>query len=91
MSDAEFCDALKRYNDRISNMILHMDLEWIDIELQISEMRDFCGLHAPEKLDLFEMVYASRFRRLWEHWGPHTTAGQWGDGPEEDAWILRDL
>jgi hypothetical protein len=69
MNDRDFTDALRRYNDRITNMVLHMDLEWIDIEIQIGEMRDFCLTHMPEKSDLFEMVYASRFRRLWEAWG----------------------
>lgn len=51
-------------------MILHMDLDWVDIEIQISQMRDFCITRLPERADLFEMVYVSRFRRLWDSWGP---------------------
>ena len=69
MTDRDFCNELKRYSDRICNTIFHMDMEWIDIEIQINEMRDFCAVHAPEKLNLFEMVYASRFRRLYDTWG----------------------
>jgi hypothetical protein len=69
MNDREFCNELKRFSDRICNYIFHMDLDWIDVEIQVAEMRDFCELHAPEKMDLFEMIYASRFRRLWETWG----------------------
>jgi hypothetical protein len=68
MTDNEFCDALKRYNERICNTIFHMDVDWIDVEIQINEMRDFCHEHAPQKLDLLEMIYSSRFQRLWETW-----------------------
>lgn len=68
MTDREFVTELKRFSDRICNSIFHMDLEWIDVEIQISEMRALCEEHAPEKLDLFAMVYESRFRRLWETW-----------------------
>ncbi len=68
MRNREFVDELKRSGDRICNSIFHMDLEWIDIEIQIAEMRDFCEENAPEKLELFEMIYAARFRRLWEEW-----------------------
>ena len=68
MNDREFTEALRRFNDRIVNMILHMDLDWIDIEIQISEMRAFCLTHMPEKAELFEMVYVSRFQRIWASW-----------------------
>lgn len=80
VNDRDFCDALKRYSDRICNMILHMDLDWIDIEIQVNEMREFCASHAPEKSDLFEMVYASRFRRLYESWGSKPDVEFWAEG-----------
>ncbi len=72
MTDLDFADELKRMAARIGTMILHTDPEWVDVEIQIASMRDFCRHHAPEKLDLFEMVYVSRLRHLWELWGPPT-------------------
>lgn len=49
-------------------MISNSDCDWDEIEAQIRLMRDFCQHNAPEKLELFEMVYESRFRRLRETW-----------------------
>lgn len=54
--------------DRIYNLILHSDLPWIDIEIQIDEMRELCRMRQPEKVELFEAVYVSRFHRLWDQW-----------------------
>jgi hypothetical protein len=46
-------------------------------------MREFCAENAPEKLPLFEMVYVSRFRRLWESWAranePHPWWEEWNN------------
>ena len=83
MTDQEFVAELKRLSDRICNSIFHMDLEWIDIEIQIQEMRDFCEEHAPEKLELFEMVYEGRFQRLWESWAYRS--------PESWLWAEAEL
>ena len=38
-------------------------------------MREMCRSEKPEKLELFEALYAARFDRLWEQWG----------GPEREA------
>ena len=83
MNDKEFCDSLKLYSDRISNVILHMDVEWIDVEIQINEMREFCRMYAPDKLGLFEMIYTSRFRRLWDTWGADSREPDWLFGETE--------
>lgn len=75
MTDREFLAGLQRYHTRICNMIFHMDIEWIDIEIQINEMREFCREHCPDRLELFEMIYPNRFRRLFESWGPESRVG----------------
>jgi hypothetical protein len=42
-------------------------------------MRELCRAEAPEKAELFEAIYASRFERLWEQWRP---------GAQDDApWL----
>jgi hypothetical protein len=61
-------ERLKRDSHRICSLILNSDLPWIDIEIEINRMREVCATEAPEKLDLFEAVYVSRFTRLWEQW-----------------------
>src|SRR5689334_1168343 len=61
-------DQLQRADHRICSMILNSDVEWIDVAIQIEQMRDLCLAQAPDKEDLFEAVYVSRFRRLWDQW-----------------------
>jgi len=61
-------DELKRMADDVCLLILHTDLPEIDIQIQINEVRRRCEQLFPDRLSLFEMVYASRFRRLMEQW-----------------------
>lgn len=88
MTNREFCQDLKIYHDRICNSILHLDVEWVDVAIQINEMRDFCQENAPDKLPLFEMVYASRFRRLYDTWGRHNEPREWE--LEEQTWSEKE-
>ena len=69
--------------DRISNHILHSDLEWIDIEIEINELRERCRERAPDKIALFDGVYGLRFARLWEQWRLEGhTSWTWGDADQ---------
>jgi hypothetical protein len=61
-------ENLKRESHRICSLILNSDLPWIDIAIQINEMREMCLEQAPEKAELFDAVYLSRFTRLWDQW-----------------------
>jgi len=65
----EFAERLQRRADRISALILFSDLPWIDIELEIQALRGWVEEQAPEKTELFDRVYESRFRRLRAQWG----------------------
>lgn len=77
-------EKLRRGADRIYNLILHSDLEWIDIEIQIDALRQLCREDEPEKLDLFEAIYARRFERLWEQWRLEgDTSWTWRDYDDE--------
>ena len=60
--------VLKREADRIADLILYSDLPWVDIAIQIENMRDLCREIDPDNLDFFERVYDSRFQRLREQW-----------------------
>jgi hypothetical protein len=64
----EGIDAMAREADRIVNLILHSSLPRVDIEIQIENFRAECLRRYPGSDDLFEMIYASRFRRIWEQW-----------------------
>lgn len=77
-------DELRFEADKIYNLILHSDLEWIDIEIQIEALREVCRERDPAKLELFEAVYVSRFTRLWEQWHLQgDTSWTWRDTPGE--------
>ena len=59
-------EDLARRADRVTSLVLYSDMPRVDIEIEIEKLRDFCREHFPERMDLFEMVYAGRWRRLRE-------------------------
>jgi len=46
-------------------LILSSDLPAIDIEIEKDKVREFCIELCPDREQLYEMVYESRFQRLW--------------------------
>jgi hypothetical protein len=62
----DLAEELRRKADRIASLIVASDYPDVDIEIEIRVLRRWCAEHLPDRLDLFEMVYASRFRRLRE-------------------------
>jgi hypothetical protein len=60
---------LQRRAERITSLILYGDYPDVDIDIEIIGLRRWCAEHLPDRLELFEMVYVSRFRRLREQWG----------------------
>ena len=60
--------ALRRKADRICSLIVASDYPDLDIDVEIAGLRRWVREHLPEREELFEMVYASRFRRLREQW-----------------------
>jgi hypothetical protein len=68
METQEFAKILSRTSDRICSRILHEDIEWVDIAIEIENMRDLVRSQCPENLELFERLYEARFRRFWEQW-----------------------
>jgi len=61
-------EELARDSNRIVNLILHSDLDWIDIAIEENEMRSKVLDQAPERIDTFERIFPPRFRRIWEQW-----------------------
>ena len=52
--------------DQVSSLILLEDYPRIDIEIEKSRVREECERLFPERMALYEMVYESRFERLWD-------------------------
>jgi hypothetical protein len=57
---------LQRGADRISFLIVATDCPRIDIDIQRASLRRRCQTLFPDKMEVFDLVYESRFRRLWE-------------------------
>ena len=61
---------LQRMVDRVCFLILSNDLPAIDIEIEKNKVRERCLELYPDREWLFDMIYASRFDRLWrQFWG----------------------
>ena len=56
----------QRKADRIAVLIVASDYPHVDILIEIENLRAECERLYPDSMDLFEMVYDSRFDRLWE-------------------------
>jgi hypothetical protein len=59
-------ELLSRRADRLSFLIVATDLPEIDLIIEEENLRELCARLFPDRLDLFEMIYSSRFRRLKE-------------------------
>lgn len=66
LEDRERAEEIRRAADRISQLILSHDVADVDIEIEKSKLRQLCEKYFPTKLYLYDMIYESRFKRLWE-------------------------
>jgi hypothetical protein len=57
---------LQRMADRVCVLILSSDLPAVDIEIEKAKARERCLELYPDREQLYEMVYESRFQCLWE-------------------------
>lgn len=56
---------LQRMADRVCHLILFTDYPEIDIIIEQGKVREKCEALFPDRMDLYEMIYESRFDRLW--------------------------
>ena len=52
--------------DRISSLIVGSDYPMIDIEIEKQKLRKRISEIFPDKIDLYDLIYEPRFRRLTE-------------------------
>jgi hypothetical protein len=57
---------LARAAERLCFLIVATDCPRIDIEIERGNLRRRCASLFPDKMELYDMVYEGRFRRLWE-------------------------
>ncbi len=62
---------IQRKADRICSLILMSDYPEIDIEIEKAKLRDLVVQLFPQRLDLYRMIYESRFDRLQQQFRPH--------------------
>lgn len=58
--------SLQRQADRICEMIVSGEAAEIDLEIQQAKLRDVVARWFPDKQGLYQLLYESRFRRLWQ-------------------------
>jgi hypothetical protein len=57
---------VQRMADRVCILILSSALPGIDIEIEKNKVRERCLALYPHREELYEMIYESRFQRLWD-------------------------
>ena len=60
--------------DRVCTLILSSDLPTIDIEIEKNKVRERCLELYPDREWLYEMIYESRFQRLWDQFRGEATS-----------------
>ena len=56
----------QRMADWVCVLILSSDLPEVDIEIEKNKVRDRCLELYPGQEQLYDMIYESRFQRLWD-------------------------
>jgi hypothetical protein len=62
----ESMQEIQRLADRVCVLILSSELPAIDIEIEKNNVREHCLELYPDQEQLYDMIYESRFQRLWE-------------------------
>jgi len=57
---------LQRQADRVASMIVTSCYTDLECALAEREARMECLRLIPDRMDLFDLIYSARFRRLWE-------------------------
>ena len=70
-AEDEAVRALQRQADRICEMIVSGETAQIDIEIQQAALREAIAKAFPDKQSLYQLIYESRFRRLWQQFHQH--------------------
>jgi len=65
-AEDEAVRELQRQANQICEMIVSGDVPLIDIEIQQTRLREAVARTFPDKQAVYQLIYESRFRRLWQ-------------------------
>jgi hypothetical protein len=54
--------------DRVCQLIVSSDYPDVDVAIEKEKVRARCEELFPDRMELYEMIYESRFQRLWDQW-----------------------
>ncbi|HVY62647.1 MAG TPA: hypothetical protein VHF22_13390 [Planctomycetota bacterium] len=57
---------LGREADRVCRMILSSEFPDVDCAIERNRVRELAESLFPDRMELYEMIYESRFDRLWQ-------------------------
>jgi hypothetical protein len=63
-------EHIRRRAERIVALILYSDLPLVDIDIERAGLRREVKQLFPDRMDVYERIYESRFRRIIEQWRP---------------------
>ena len=70
MNTREKMREIQRKADEIGRLIVATDYPRIDIEIKSAALREKVEGYFPDTGYLYDMIYESRFERLFEQWRP---------------------
>ena len=65
-AEDEAVRSLQQQADHICELIVSGDVPQIDIEIRQTRLRDAVARTFPDRHALYQLIYESRFRRLWQ-------------------------
>lgn len=80
---------LQKRADLIARMILTSDYPLVDIQIERSKLRDEAERLCPEKIEIYDRIYESRFDRLIEQFRQEGEEDRWSweaDDSDRPAW-----
>ncbi len=64
--EEENLSQIKRASERIAFLIVATDVPKVDIEIEMHALKELIEKLFPDKAHLYEMIYETRFHRLFE-------------------------
>ena len=61
-------EQIRRMAERIAVLIVSSDYPLVDIAIERSNLRDEAEQLFPDRMDIYDRIYESRFDRLIEQW-----------------------
>ena len=61
-------EEIRRMAERIACLIVSSDYPLVDIAIERSKLRDCAEQLFPDRIDVYDRIYESRFDRLIEQW-----------------------